>query len=116
MPVAVTDTQDCRLRQRQIELVDVPEKPSVLPSSFSIIENLPTQSQLGTVSAFDQDADDSGSLRFSVQGQNFDVNFVEGRVKLSNALNYEKKMYIKQPRVRDSFHLASSSTPMQFCE
>ena len=38
----------------KIELVDVPEKPSVLPSSFSIIENLPAQSQLGTVSAFDQ--------------------------------------------------------------
>ena len=87
----------------KIELVDVPERPSVLPSSFSIIENLPTQSQLGTVSAFDQDADDSGSLRFSVQTK-FDVTFVEGRVKLSNALNYEmKNVYRTTVTARDCF-------------
>ena len=109
VPLAVTDNSGLSSTSRVIvNVVDVPEKPTILAVAFDVNENLPLNSYIGTVLASDEDANDVGNLLLFLDSPNFSIQMVEGQVSLSRILNYElKSTYIAEVTVEDSFGMAS---------
>ncbi|MBI1345433.1 hypothetical protein GC163_04010 [bacterium] len=92
--IAATDSANyTRKTTLTINLTDKPEKPAVVPQTFSVPENATNGTTVGTVVASDEDAGDS--VTYSITGGNigrvFAINSTTGAITVANAaaLDYE---------------------------
>ncbi|MCA9954960.1 MAG: cadherin domain-containing protein [Anaerolineales bacterium] len=119
--VSVSDgTNPAEIATMTINVADLNEAPVVNDATFSIAENTANSTQVGLVSASDEDADDIGNLTFAILTGNGGGAFAiandgsnNGRITVANStlLDYETKTsYVLGIITTDTLGLENTAT------
>lgn len=118
--VSVSDGTNPVTATMTINVIDLNEAPTINNATFSVAENTANSTQVGLVSASDEDADDIGNLTFSILSGNGGGAFAiandgsnNGRITVANStlLDYETKTsYTLNVIVTDTLGVDNTAT------